>query len=80
MRDVGVDPKKVLEDAMGLSDQQRAELAAQLLRSLPAPDQRTEAELTAEIIRRAKEVEAGTATLFDLDDVRRELTETFRKP
>ena len=80
MRHVGVDPKKVFADALGLSDEQRADLAEQLLRSLPPPDARTQAELTAEIVRRAKEIEAGTAVLFELDGVRKELQARFRKP
>lgn len=73
MKNVGVDPKKLLADAMSLTEEQRADLAMQLLQTLPSPDSKTEADRTAEIVRRAKEVEDGTAVLFDLDDVRREL-------
>lgn len=79
MRSVGVDPKKVLADALELPADERADIAAQLLRSLPPPDNRTEAELKDEIVRRAREIEAGTAALFDLDDVRRGLDARFRK-
>lgn len=62
---------------MSLSDELRAGLASQLLQSLPSPDSGTEADPTAQIVRRAKEVEDGTAVLFDVDDVRRELEARF---
>lgn len=80
MRDVGVDPKKVFEDALELTPEQRVLLAELLQESVAPPDGKSEADLTAAIVRRAKEVEAGTATLVDLEDVRRELEARFRKP
>ena len=80
MRDVGSDPKdKVIEAAMGLSVEDRAEVVARLIETIGPPDERTDAEWTTEIVRRAKEVEDGTAELVDWGDARKRIEEKLRK-
>ena len=71
--------EKVRADALALSDQQRAELARDLIASLDAPAEADAAETwDAEIARRLAEVDAGTAKLVDRDELRRRMEERMR--
>ncbi len=64
----------VLADALRLTPEARAELAAELLASLDGPaDPDTEAAWAAEIERRVDTIEAGTVALESWDDVKRRI-------
>lgn len=65
----------ILGTALSLSPAERAELATRLIRSLdgppPAPEEQAaiDAAWDAEIARRVKEIDDGTAELVDADEV-----------
>ena len=64
----------LLADALRLSPEVRAELAAELLASLDGPaDPDAEAAWAAEIERRVDAIEAGTVPLEAWEDVRRRI-------
>lgn len=66
------DAMTVLRDALALSEGDRADLAAELLASLPAPDGGLEVdsdEWLREIERRARSVVSGETELEDWDTV-----------
>ena len=64
----------LLADALRLSREVRAELAAELLASLDGPaDPDAEAAWAAEIERRVDAIEAGTLTLEPWEDVKRRI-------
>jgi putative addiction module component (TIGR02574 family) len=64
----------LLADALRLSPEVRAELAAELLASLDGPaDPNAEAAWRAEIERRVDAIEAGTITLEPWEDVKRRI-------
>jgi putative addiction module component (TIGR02574 family) len=67
----------VLQDALGLSDRERAEIAARLIESLDAPSDADAAEIddawSAEIERRCAALDAGTTGTTDWEDVRRQV-------
>jgi putative addiction module component (TIGR02574 family) len=64
----------LLADALRLSPEVRAELAAELLASLDGPtDPDAEAAWTAEIERRVDAIEAGTAALEPWEDAKRRI-------
>jgi putative addiction module component (TIGR02574 family) len=64
----------LLVDALRLSPEVRAELAAELLASLDGPaDPGAEAAWAAEIERRVDAIEAGTITLEPWEDVKRRI-------
>jgi putative addiction module component (TIGR02574 family) len=64
----------LLVDALRLSPEVRAELAAELLASLDGPaDPAAEAAWAAEIERRVDAIEAGTITLGAWEDVKRRI-------
>ena len=74
---------RVLKDALGLSEKERAEVAARLIASLDAAssddaDQVREA-WAAEIERRCAALDTGTATTEDWDDVRRRIEGAIRR-
>lgn len=64
----------VLRDATELSEQDRAALAGFLIESLEAePDPDIESAWAAEIERRVREIDAGTAKTVPWEDVRQRL-------
>lgn len=75
---------RVLQDAMALSEQERAEIAARLIESLDAGAEGEAAEVetawAAEIERRCSALDAGTTSTTDWEDVRRQIkAEILRK-
>jgi putative addiction module component (TIGR02574 family) len=68
---------RLLEEALQLSPEQRAKLAAELLSSLDAQDEDVKAAWAAEIARRAADAEADPDDEEDwrtaLEDIRREV-------
>jgi putative addiction module component (TIGR02574 family) len=67
---VGSEARRVLESALSLSGEERAEIAVKLLASLDGPaDPDAEQAWTAEITRRAESVLRGDAKLVDWEDV-----------
>jgi putative addiction module component (TIGR02574 family) len=69
-----MDTAKLLEEAMKLSPDERAVLAASLLDSLHEPPEPGYEEAWAEeIARRLREIEAGTAQLIPWPEARRRL-------
>jgi putative addiction module component (TIGR02574 family) len=72
--------KKLFSAALSLPTRERADLAHELLRSLDeSEDPDAAAAWLAEIERRAREVEAGTAELVDWAAVRQRLESRWRK-
>ena len=74
--------KQLLIDALQLPDQQRAELAAELLDSLPpalSGQDRSSAQWLAEIERRAKAAQAG-ASGVTWEDAREQVLNRLPKP
>jgi len=64
--------ERILEDVLALPDDQRAELAVQLLQSLDREaDPNAEEAWAAEIERRCAALDAGETTLSEWHDVRR---------
>ena len=71
--------EKVRAEALTLTDEQRAELAYELIESLDAPaDLDASDAWDAEIMRRLAEIDAGTARLVDRDELRRRIRERTR--
>ena len=66
--------EKIRAEALTLTDEERAELAYELIESLDAP---ADADATdawdAEIMRRLAEIDAGTAELVDREELRRRI-------
>lgn len=88
---MGNQARQVLEAALALPKDERAELAAKLLASVNAeapvansdmyseydPDPEVEKAWAAEIIRRVERIEAGQAVLVDGDEVHKRMLERF---
>jgi putative addiction module component (TIGR02574 family) len=75
---------RVLQDALALSEQERAEIAARLIESLDVVAEGEAAEVeaawAAEIERRCSALDAGTTGTTDWEDVRRQIkAEILRK-
>lgn len=75
---------RVLQDALGLSEQERAEIAARLIESLDAAHDGEAAAVeeawAAEIERRCAALDAGTTGTTDWKDVQRQIkAEILRK-
>jgi putative addiction module component (TIGR02574 family) len=75
---------RVLQEALALSERERAEIAARLIESLDVAggNERAEVEAAwaAEIERRCAALDAGTTGTSDWDDVRRQIrAEILRK-
>ena len=69
---------QILEAAMALSDEERAELAARLNDSLQGLDTPEIAEAWRhEIARRLKEIDDGTVEMIPAEEVHRQLKERF---
>ena len=66
--------EKLRSEALRLPEQERAELAHELVKSLDSPADADAAEAwEREILRRLGEIEAGTATLIDREELRRRM-------
>lgn len=66
--------ERVLEEALQLSESERAEVAAKLISSLERDaDDDVDEAWTREIERRCAELDAGTAVTSDWDEVRRRI-------
>ena len=65
--------RKLLDDAMALSDDEREMLAVELMVSLPAQEPEWEDAWAAELERRIAEVRSGAVPLRAWTDVRDEL-------
>jgi putative addiction module component (TIGR02574 family) len=75
---------RILQDALSLSDRDRAEVAARLLESLDQPRDADAAGVeeawAAEVERRCAALDAGTTGTTDWEDVQREIeAEILRK-
>ena len=68
---------RVLQDALGLSERERAEIAARLIESLEVARDGDAAEVeeawAAEIERRCAALDAGSTSTSDWQDVRRQI-------
>jgi putative addiction module component (TIGR02574 family) len=74
MKAVSPNAKKLLEEALELSDESRAELAAALIESLDEPGDsadEVESSWSAEIERRIKDVESGAVKPIPWEEARR---------
>ena len=72
---------RVRDDALLLSEPERAELAHDLVLSLDGPvDRGAAAEWETEIQRRVAEVEAGTAKLIDRGEFDQRMRERLSRP
>jgi putative addiction module component (TIGR02574 family) len=70
------DPRKLLEEALKLSPEARAALAASLLESLDdGVDEDAEAAWAAEIAKRIRELDSGTVTPIPWPEARRRILE-----
>lgn len=66
--------ERIRAEALTLTDEQRAELAYELIESLDAPaDADAPDAWDAEIMRRLAEIDAGTAELVDREELRRRI-------
>jgi putative addiction module component (TIGR02574 family) len=70
----GTTLNKIRAEALGLTEDERAELARDLIASLDAPaDPDTATAWDAEIARRVAEIDSGTAKLIDRAELRRRM-------
>ena len=69
--------KRLLDEALSLPDEERADLAAELLASLTPPDRRTSAEWVAEVERRGRAALTGEAGVA-WDEARRQIENRLR--
>ena len=74
---------RILQDALGLSDKERAEIAARLIESLDADvgadTEGVEEAWAAEIERRCAALDAGTSGTTAWDDVRRQIETDLKR-
>jgi putative addiction module component (TIGR02574 family) len=71
--------KKLREEALTLPEEERAELAYDLIESLDSPADPDAADAwDAEISRRLAEIDAGTAKLVDRAELRRRMQQRMR--
>ena len=72
--------QKVLSDALGLTDEERAELAHDLVTSLDGrADSNAAQEWDVEVLRRLSEIDSGTAALIDREEFSRRLRERLNR-
>ncbi|MGB5213370.1 MAG: addiction module protein [Anderseniella sp.] len=71
--------KKILEDALALSEEQRATLVAALNESLETTEDDLTPEWKAEIARRIEAVERGDSLLIPGDEVEARIRKTLRE-
>ena len=70
---------RLRSEALGLPDEERAELAQDLIASLDAPADTDAADAwDKEIVRRLAEIDAGTAKLIDRAELRRRIQQRLR--
>ena len=75
----GTTLNKIRAEALGLTEDERAELARDLIASLDAPaDPDAATAWDAEIARRVAEIESGTAKLIDRAELRRRIQQRIR--
>ena len=68
-------PAELLQKALALSDEERAELAGSLIDSLDAKaDERAESAWNQEIVRRIEDLDSGKAKTVPWDEVRRRIS------
>jgi putative addiction module component (TIGR02574 family) len=73
--------EKVRSEALGLTDDERAELAHDLVVSLDGHrDPNAAQDWDAEVLRRLAEIDSGTATLIDREEFSRRLRERLNRP
>jgi putative addiction module component (TIGR02574 family) len=72
---------EILQHALALPPNERADIAHNLLRSLPGRPQiyETEEQLSAELSRRMQAIESGTMETFDFEDTMRRADEALRR-
>jgi putative addiction module component (TIGR02574 family) len=75
---MGAASQRVRDEALSLSEDERAELAADLLASLAPPDPRSEQAWIAEIERRARAALAGEPGV-PWDEARRQIEERLKR-
>ncbi len=71
--------RKILEDALALSEEQRATLVAALNESLETTEDDLTPEWKAEIARRIEAVERGDSRLIPGDEVEARIRKTLRE-
>lgn len=72
--------EKVRAAALNLPEQDRAELAHDLVTSLDGPDDpNAEQAWDAEILRRLAEIDTGAASLIDREEFRRRLSDRIKR-
>ena len=72
---------RVRNEALELTEAERAELAHDLVASLDGPaDANAAQEWDAEVSRRLEEIDAGTATLIDRKEFSRRMRRRLNKP
>jgi putative addiction module component (TIGR02574 family) len=71
--------KKILEDALALSEEQRATLVAALNESLETTEDDLTPEWKTEILRRIEAVERGDSRLIAGDEVEARIRKTLRE-
>ena len=70
---------KLRSEVLTLPEEERAELARELVKSLDAPADPDAADAwDREILRRLAEIDAGTAEFIDRDELRRRMQERAR--
>lgn len=71
--------EKLRSEALTLPEEERAELAHDLMKSLDAPADPSAADAwDIEIVRRLAEIDAGTAKLVDRAELRRRMQQRLR--
>ncbi|EAR21683.1 addiction module protein [Nitrococcus mobilis] len=72
---------KLRSEVLTLSEDERAELAYELVKSLDEPaDSDASSEWDKEILQRLRAIATGTAKLVDRDELRRRLEKRLRSP
>jgi putative addiction module component (TIGR02574 family) len=72
--------EKVRSDALRLTDKERAELAHDLVTSLDGrADSNAVQQWDVEVLRRLDEIDSGTATLIDREELSRRLRERLNR-
>jgi putative addiction module component (TIGR02574 family) len=72
--------KELLQAALVLPEDERAELACELLASLDDQDEKAEEAWRAEVVRRAREVSEGRVELVDGEESFRNIRARLRRP
>jgi putative addiction module component (TIGR02574 family) len=71
---------RLQSEALSLSQDERAELARELIRSLDQPEDPDAAEKWDDgILRRLEALDSGAATMVDRDELRRRIKEALHK-